>query len=241
MKIIVRPACVAFIVLSAACVAQSSSFKSPRFVDEQPDTHVSAEVIHHRESAQRTFVRIGMTGAIYHTSATVSAGGAVIPGAFAALNNQFTFTADAGYYLTRHIAVSVFGGIPIKPTFYGGGTIAPFGALGEVRYGPAIASAHYHLKPIGRLQLYLGGGVAYAIILRNYDAAISNLRVPNHFGTVLQAGAEYPITRKLAFFADFKQTFLSVHACGNIEGAIPATSSVTLNPTLPTAGLAYSF
>lgn len=215
------------------------------FAQVPPATNDSSTVSPQAESDQaplkRRFVRVGFDAAIYHPQSTISAGGAVVPEANASVTNNQTITFDAGYYLNRHLAVSLMGGLPPKPSLTGEGSVAAYGTLGSVRYGPAVLSANYHLRPFRRFLPYAGGGLVYAIILRNYDGAISGLKVHNNFGLAIQAGADYQVSRKLEVYADVKQMWLSVNADGKIGGAVPASAKVKLNPTLPSVGLTYRF
>jgi outer membrane protein len=130
-------------------------------------------------------------------------------------------------------------GIPPKPTISGQGSIEALGDLGAVRYGPALLTAGYRLPAIGNVEPYVGGGVAYAIIFRNFDGAVENLRVHNNFGSVVQVGADFRITDTLAVFADVKQLWLSVNANGALYGEVPVTARVKLNPTLVSVGIKF--
>jgi len=189
----------------------------------------------------RYYARVGVAGIIYHPGAKVSAGGTVVPGASATVSNNVTMIFEGGYYFTPNIAVSVMGGIPPKPKLTGAGTIASYGELGAVWYGPAVLSAHYHFLTKGPLQPYVGPGLAYAIILKKHNAALSGLQVHNNFAPVLQAGTDYMFNKKWGAFVDCKQIWLSVDAHGKIAGVVPARARVKLYPTVVSAGLKYRF
>ena len=77
-------------------------------------------------------------------------------------------------------------GVPRTPTVTGQGTVTPLGALGRVRYGPAILTAGYRAPTGGAFRPYVGTGAAYAIIVKIHDAAVSQLDVHNNWGFVLQ-------------------------------------------------------
>ncbi len=120
-----------------------------------------------------------------------------MPGATAKVSNNVTPMFDIGYDIKKNISVSLMGGVPVKPIITGKGTVASLGELGKVRYGPAIFTAYYHLPKRGAFRPYVGGGAAYAIILKEHDGAVSQLKVHNNWGFVLQAGAEYELGKKL--------------------------------------------
>lgn len=186
------------------------------------------------------FGRVGLAGMIYHSGATLSSNGAVIPGATVDVSHDVTLTLDVGYDVTKNIFTSLMVGIPPKPTITGQGSVAALGELGAVRYGPAILWVGYRFRRWGAFQPYAGPGVVYAIILKDHDASVSDLHVRNNFGFVLQAGAEYRLPRKWSLFVDVKQMWLGVDAHGFI-GTAPVGAHVKLNPTLFSTGLKYHF
>jgi outer membrane protein len=132
-------------------------------------------------------------------------------------------------------------GVPPRPTVTGEGTVTSLGALGRVRYGPAILTGAYRLATGGALRPYVGAGAAYAIIVKDHDAAVSQLDVHNNWGFVLQAGAEYRLNKALDLFADFKRLWLAVDADGLLAGGVPVKARVTLNPSLVSAGIKFRF
>jgi outer membrane protein len=189
----------------------------------------------------RWYGRVGVANVVYRSSASVSAVGSAIPGASASVSNNETVIVDGGYYVTPNIAASLMIGFPPRPTLTGEGSVAAYKGLGSVRYGPAVASAHYHLLHTGAFQPYVGGGAVYAIILKNYDMAIHDIKVHNHWGSAIQCGADFRVTNKLTLFADSKQIFLTVNAKGMLGGVVPATARLTLNPTVISAGIKMTF
>lgn len=187
------------------------------------------------------FGRVGFVDAIYHSGATISTGGAVIPGASAIVSNNRTITFDIGRDITKNISAQLMMGIPPKPTITGEGSVAALKELGAVRYGPAILSGLYRVRRFGAFQPYAGAGAVYAIILKDHNASVSDLHVRNNFGFALQGGVEYKVARKWSLFADYKEIWLAVNAHGLIDGVAPVTAHVKLNPSLVSAGIKYRF
>jgi NADH:ubiquinone reductase (H+-translocating) len=181
----------------------------------------------------------GVTNAFYHSGATISTGGQAIPGATANVTNNFTFIFDVNRYVWKDVTVSLMGGFPPKPTINGEGSVESLGELGKVRYGPAILTADYHFPKLWGFRPYAGGGTVYAIILAEHDAAVSDLKVHNNWGSVLQAGAEHKITRYMAAFVDVKEAWLGVNAHGTLGGTVPVTAHVKLNPTIVSVGVRF--
>ena len=182
---------------------------------------------------------IGAIGALYHSSATISTSGQSIPGATAKVSNNLTVMFDVRRYITKDLSLSLMGGIPPKPAITGKGSVASLGELGEVRYGPAILTADYHLPKVGAFRPYAGAGTAYAIILREHDSAVSDLKVHNNWGFVLEGGAERKLNRNLVLFVDVKEIWLAVDGHGALGGVVPVTAHVKLNPTIVSVGIRF--
>jgi outer membrane protein len=191
-----------------------------------------------RES--RWFVRAGALGALYHSHAVFSSGGAVIPGASAEVTDGATASLEVGYDVTDNIAVLLAGGYPPQPNVIGKGAIAPLGELGAVHYGPLILTAIYRFPEWRRLRPYVGGGGVRAFIFKSFDGAVQQLKVDDAWGYALQAGAEYRLDRKWALYVDYKRVWLDVNAQGVLAG-FPVRGRVTLDPDVVSAGLKLRF
>jgi outer membrane protein len=187
--------------------------------------------------ASSWFTRIAGLGAFYHSSAEIATNGQLLPGASANVTDNSTLTVDVGYDITHEVSALLMVGVPPRPLINGRGTVATLGQLGQVRYGPVILTGRYRLRNWSSFRPYAGTGVAYAIILKNHDAAVSQLDVHNHFGFVLQTGAECDVGRNWELFADFKQLWLAVNAKGLLAGGVPVKAHVTLNPSLVSLGM----
>ena len=225
--------------------AQSSnlgqSFEVPSVTESAAVTSVNTSPANASPTATEKgwVVGIGAINAFYHSGATIATGGQTIPGATANVSNNFTLMFDVRRYLTKDLSLSLMGGVPPKPTITGQGSVASLGELGKVRYGPAILTAQYHLPKLLAFRPYVGAGTAYAIILKDHDAAVSHLGVHNNWGFVLEGGAEHQLTRNLAVFADVKEVWLAVNAHGSLGGVVPVTAHVNLNPTIVSVGIRF--
>ena len=207
-------------------------------------TRASAQSDDHNETAQtsgRWFVRIGVLDAIYHPSATIAAGGLVIPGATATVTNNVTLMFDIGFDITKAFSIQMMGGIPPRPVVTGERAVASLGDLGAVRYGPVVLSGIYHIPRRRGWRPYIGAGAVYAIVLDDHDGAVSDLRVLNNWGFALQGGVEHAIWNNLDLFADVKEAWLAVDAHGNLLGEIPVAARVTLDPTVIAIGVKLRF
>jgi outer membrane protein len=189
----------------------------------------------------RWFTRVGFMVAPYHSSATIATNGQPLSGGTAEASNNMSVTFDLGYEITKNISVTMTSGIPVKPHVTGEGTAAALGILGKVRYGPAIFAGQYQFPKIGRFRPYLGGGAAYAIIFKNFDGSVKDLRVNNNWGSVVQGGAEYEVNSKYTVFVDFKEVWLAVNAHGVLTDGTDVKARVKLNPSLVTVGIKFHF
>jgi outer membrane protein len=175
----------------------------------------------------------------YHSSATIATNGQPLSGGDAKASNNMTVTFDLGYDIKKDISVSVTSGIPVKPHVTGEGTAASLGILGKVRYGPAIFSGQYRFSKIGRFRPYAGGGAAYAIIFKDFDGSVKDLKVHNNWGSVIQGGAEYEVNSKYTLFVDFKEVWLAVNAHGVLGDGTDVKARVKLNPSVVTVGIKF--
>ena len=187
------------------------------------------------------FVRVGVLGAAYDSSATISTSGQLIPGATAHAQNNVTAIVDVGYDLTKDFAIAMMSGIPPRTAVEGRGSVAPFGTLGAVRYGPMFLTGIYRLPwEWGALRPYIGAGGAHAFIFNNFDGSVTQLKVHANSGYAFQAGLEYRTSDSWGFFVDYKRLWISLNADG-LLGNLPVTARVALNPNLISAGMRYQF
>jgi outer membrane protein len=237
---------VVVLIFLTAAITQAQEQQTPppsaNFASPSPSSAVSStSAADNRTSESRWYARVGVLGAVYHSNATFAAGGSAVPGASAQVSNDESVTLDIGYDITRDISTQLMVGVPPRPAIDGQGTVASLGELGAVRYGPGILTGLYRVRRWRAFQPYVGPGVAYAIFLKDHDASVSDLHVANNFGSVLQAGAEYKIGERWSVFGDFKEVWLGVNAHGLLEGEVPVTAHVSLNPSLASAGIKYRF
>ena len=192
------------------------------------------------KTQSRWFARVGALGALYHSHATIATNGSVIPGATARVSSDVTMGFDIGYDLSDRFAVMLMGGIPPTPSVIGEGSVASFGRLGSVLYGPVFLTGVYRLPAWRGFRPYVGGGVARAIILKNKDGAVTDLKVHGNWGGVVQAGVEYRLNHRTELYVDYKRLWLYVDAGGRLAGA-PMRARVTLDPDLVSVGVKFHF
>jgi outer membrane protein len=225
--------------VTTAASDQSGVASQPSSDDVVNEPVSDAQTVRVPFKQSRWFGRFGVFAVPYHSSATIATNGQLVSGGTAKASNNMTLTFDVGYEATKNISVSVTTGIPPKPHITGEGAVANLGMLGKVRYGPAFFTGYYRFPKTGRFRPYVGGGAAYAIIFKEFDGSVKQLRVHNNWGSVLQGGAEYELNSKYTLFLDFKEVWLAVNARGVLSDGTEVKARVKLNPSLVTVGIKF--
>lgn len=186
------------------------------------------------------YVNFGPLNVSYDASSKIYLGGAQVPGASSDADSDYGAGVELGYYFNPNVAVSLTVGTSPNLELVGTGPLA--GAkLGEVQYGPAVVSVHYHFTNFGpKFKPYVGIGGNYTIVLRERHATVEDLNVKNPSGAVVQLGFESDFNDRWHFFLDAKQIFLDAKATGTVGGA-PAKADVTLDPLIVMTGVGYRF
>ncbi|WP_206240067.1 OmpW/AlkL family protein [Novosphingobium terrae] len=175
----------------------------------------------------------------FDTKAAIRIEGVLASAASISIDPDPTLIIEIGYR-RRHLGVSITGGVPPQATVAGAGILNPLGALGGIRYGPAVLTAQFYPKLSGRLQPYAGVGPVFLFIFKNHDAALDGLNVRNTIGAALQLGADYRLTLRWSLFVDAKRALLRTDATASLAGA-PIQAHIRLDPTVLTTGLSYRF
>jgi len=186
------------------------------------------------------YVHAGIGQLAPDESATIVAGGATVPGGDVSIDSSITPAVEIGRFLTPNVAVSLIAGLPPTEDVNGAGSLAPAGKLGELQYGPAAVTAHYHFNRGGAFQPYVGAGVAVMVVFKDDDGAATNLEVGNAVGPALQVGADWMFNERFGAFIDYKKAFFSTESTGNL-GPAPFTADIQVDPAFLHAGLSVRF
>ena len=192
------------------------------------------------QDAERFYARVGPAVLQLDESATMTAGGAAVPGANVEIDDEWTGAVELGMFVSPNWAVSFTGGWPPEFEIQAAGSLAGLGQAGSITGGPASLTAHYHFNRAGKFQPYVGGGVAFIYIFDENDGALTNLKVDNTVGFAVQAGADYMITPRTGVFLDVKKAWLETEATGNL-GPAPVVADVTLDPLVFHGGVTFRF
>ena len=190
------------------------------------------------------WIHTGVGRVTFYDSSTLIAAGSVVPGAGAKASDNTALIFETGYRLTPQWSASATFGVPPVSAITGTGSAAPFGTMGEIKYGPLVLAAQYRFgEPGAVVRPYLGAGAVYYIVLESRDAAIQQLNVKNGWGSALQAGVEVPLSKRYALFLDVKKIFVKTTATGVLPaaGGVPVRAETTLNPLLVHLGVGVTF
>ena len=193
-----------------------------------------------QDSGYRFYAHVGPGQLAPDEDATIKAGGATIPGGNVSIDSSLTAAVELGYFVTPQIAVSITGGLPPTEDINGAGSLAPVGKLGELKYGPAALTAHYHFNGMGPFQPYVGAGVAVMYVFGDDDAAATNLEVENAMGPAVQVGANYMLGDRVGLFVDYKKAWFDTEATGNL-GPAPFVADIQVDPSFFHAGVSFRF
>jgi outer membrane protein len=191
------------------------------------------------------FVRLGFVEGFFDTGLATSIAGSPVTTGNGKLSPVPTASVEAGVFLTPHFAVSISGGFPPVLSLMGTGSFAPQGVLVKSQTGVATLTGHYHFD-LGPFKPYVGGGVAYAVVLRDLNAAIVAPNLMSNAGLVAETGVDYALTDSWGVFVDFKkiwlkQNFTGFTAVPGVTGLAPVYARVRTDPILLTTGVSYRF
>jgi outer membrane protein len=185
-------------------------------------------------------VRGGVAVVRFDSSGSFVVAGQPLAGAGLKLTNRTTGSIEGDYFVRPDISLSLTLGIPPTVSADGEGALAPLGKLGSARLGVGVAQANYHFVNLGAFQPWVGAGVSRLVVFNNHDGAVQNLDVKDHWGTSLQAGADYMLSPKVGVHASVAKIFLKTEGSADL-GPAPVSAKIDLNPLIYQAGLAYRF
>jgi outer membrane protein len=192
-------------------------------------------------------VRVLATVVDPDTDATVSAGGAVIPGANAEASTEVIPALTLSYYLTQNLALELFCCFS-EHEVDGKGAIANLGEIADTWIFPPALTLQYHFTSLGRFEPYVGAGVQY-IDFFDTGTGINRLgatsvSIDDAWGFTLQAGFDISLGNGWSLNADVKKTWLDTTITWHNNAALGGVNVVgdaDLDPWIFSAGLGYRF
>ena len=196
------------------------------------------------EASRPFFVRLGYGYASYQTSGRASILGTPVENARIAFGGESLGLIEGGWRFDPAWSVSVLSGLPPTASLYGRGAFADYGLLRKVSYATIVAGVQYHPFGPGRLDPYVGVGLDYTFIRTTHGGSMSELRIADSFGPVLQVGAELRLTERLSFYADVRKAWISFDSKGAVPspvGPLPVRVRVEPDPLNASFGITYRF
>lgn len=188
-------------------------------------------------------VRLGAAHVEFSPKADVQVNGAPVVGGDATASSNTTLGLELAYDITPQWTGRFLIGVPPTTTLTGAGTLASAGALGKVNYGPAALTATFNLLDAGPVRPYIGAGINYTIVFSSKDAFITNLDVKSAFGSVIEAGADFPLDGGWSIGIDARKIFVKTKADGVLPafGGAATHADVRLNPLVLFASVGRRF
>lgn len=168
----------------------------------------------------------------------------------ASVGNDYIPEVDFTYFFTDNIAAELIAGTSRHRVK--GNLVSALGnsiEIGKVSLLPPTLTVQYHFLSKERISPYVGAGINYTLFYREDEANSANsagLRITdtnykNAFGFALQAGVDVALTGAWSLNLDVKKIFLKTDVTASVNGAIPVTSKVTIDPWLVGVGVGYRF
>jgi len=139
------------------------------------------------------------------------------------------------YFLTDHVAVEAILGTSQHKISAVGATSTE---VHKTMVLPPVVTLQYHFAPAAKVSPYVGAGVNYMLWYSGKDENGFTVKLKSSAGTALQAGVDVALKGHWALNLDVKKVFYKTTA--TINGGT-LKSSVKLDPTVASIGLAYRF
>lgn len=184
-------------------------------------------------------IRLRAIGVIPDEDATLSAGGAVIPGANVSIDDAVVPELDITYFFSDYFAAELI--LATAPhTVFGAGTVAGLGALADVWLLPPTLLAQFHLPLSDTFKPYVGAGVNYTIFYAVNNAPGVTVDFENSFGWALQAGLDIMIDQHWGVNFDVKKLFLNTDVTVTTATGV-VNADVDIDPWIVGGGIVYRF
>jgi outer membrane protein len=184
------------------------------------------------ENSNPWMVRVRATDLIWQNSQS----GAVVQGANVKAANKVIPEFDISYFFTKNIAAELV--LTYPQTIQINYTAAQT-QLGTIKALPPSLLLQYHFTELGALKPYVGAGVNYTIFSSRNNLGNGAYSVgASSVGAVGQIGADYMLDKNWGLNLDLKYATMStvVTTAAGVNGG-----TLTLNPWMPSVGVAYKF
>ena len=177
-------------------------------------------------------VRVRATDLIWQNGQS----GSVVQGANVKAANKVIPEFDVSYFFTKNIAAEL---VLTYPQTININYTANQTNLGSIKALPPSLLLQYHFTDLGALKPYVGAGVNYTIFSNRNNLSNGAYSVDSSsVGAVGQVGADYMLDKNRGLNIDVKYATMStnVTTAAGVNGG-----KLTLNPWMPSVGVAYKF
>ena len=182
-----------------------------------------------------------VTGVLPDADASVTAGGARIPGANADVSDEVIPATTLTYFFNDNIAVELFCCFA-KHEATGTGAIAGLGEIADTWIFPPALTAQYHFNTEGTVKPYVGAGLQYIAFFNEGTGqnrlGATSVSIDDGVGFTLQAGLDISVGNGWYLNADVKKTWLDTNV--NWKGT-GVRADLDLDPLIVSAGFGYRF
>lgn len=115
--------------------------------------------------------------------------------------------------------------------------------LGSINLTPIMVTGQYHFAPSGRIDPYLGAGLAY-VVADDLDAVVTEdfeleqIEIDDEFTFLLNAGVGFTFTPRVGMNLDLR--YLPLEPASRAAGD-PEEVDLEMNPLIVSVGLRYRF
>ena len=184
------------------------------------------------EAQSPWMVRVRATDLIWQNGQS----GSVVQGANVKAANKVIPEFDVSYFFTKNIAAEL---VLTYPQTININYTANQTNLGSIKALPPSLLLQYHFTDLGALKPYVGAGVNYTIFSNRNNLSNGAYSVDSSsVGAVGQVGADYMLDKNWGLNIDVKYATMStnVTTAAGVNGG-----KLTLNPWMPSVGVAYKF
>ena len=177
-------------------------------------------------------VRVRATDLIWQNGQS----GSVVQGTNVKPANKVIPEFDVSYFFTKNIAAEL---VLTYPQTININYTANQTNLGSIKALPPSLLLQYHFTDLGALKPYVGAGVNYTIFSNRNNLSNGAYSVDSSsVGAVGQVGADYMLDKNWGLNIDVKYATMStnVTTAAGVNGG-----KLTLNPWMPSVGVAYKF
>lgn len=120
--------------------------------------------------------------------------------------------------------------------------------IGKASLLPPTLTLQYHFTDFGAFKPYIGAGINYTLFFNQTAAntpfaglTVTDLHINNQVGPAVQFGFDYMLDRHWGINVDAKKLWLRPEYSATVNGVIPVTGRVNIDPWFVSGGITYKF